>query len=177
MPDILYRIANGVTYWIALVLLALSMEAVALFYQYRLDYWPCVLCIHVRVWLLGLVLAGAIGLLARRAPVLRVLTQLMVAGVGAGLLERSLKLLGTERGTLDGSCAMESGLPAWFALDKWFPSVFQVKEPCGYTPELLFGITMAEALVVLSAVLLALGIVMTVVTVAALSRNARSTTR
>ncbi len=172
MRERLYRIATGAPYWMALVLLALSLEGVALFYQYRLDYGPCVMCIHVRVWLLGLVFAGLAGLLARRwrGLWLPVLAQSLVAVVGAGMLERSLKLLGTERGTFEGSCAMESGLPAWFALDKWFPSVFQVQEPCGYTPELLFGITMAEALVVLSGLLLVLGVVMTAVTLVGRSR-------
>ena len=172
MRDRLYQRLNSAPYWMALVLLALSMEGVALFYQYRLDYWPCVLCIHVRVWLLGLVLAGLLGLLARQRRGFRALAQMLVAVVGAGLLERSLKLLGTERGTLEGSCSMDSGLPPWFALDTWFPSVFQVMEPCGYTPELLFGVTMAEALVVFSALLLALGLVMTAVTLGGPGRSA-----
>lgn len=170
MRDRLEQLANGSFYWIALILLALSMEGVALFYQYRLDYWPCVLCIHVRVWLLGLIVVGVMGLLARYLRGPRVLAQMLVAVVGAGMLERSLKLLGTERGTIEGSCAMESGLPAWFALDKWFPSVFQVMEPCGYTPELLLGVTMAEALVVFSIGLLALGVVMTIVTLTTRSK-------
>ncbi|TCK17930.1 disulfide bond formation protein DsbB [Thiogranum longum] len=164
MRDRLYRIARSAPYWVALALLALAMEGVALFYQYKLEYWPCVLCIHVRVWLLGLVVAGALGLLVRRQRWMLVLAHLLVVVVAGGMLERSLKLLGTERGTIEGSCAMESGLPAWFALDKWFPSVFQVMEPCGYTPELLFGITMAEALVVFSVGLLVLGSVMTLAT-------------
>ena len=170
MRDRLYRIATGVPYWMALVLLALSMEGVALFYQYRLGYEPCVMCIQVRVWLLGLVLAGVVGLLARHQRGVQVLAQCLLVVVGAGMLERSLKLLGTERGTYEGSCGMESGLPAWFALDKWFPSVFQVQEPCGYTPELLFGITMAEALVVLSGLLLVLGVVMAAVSLTGRSR-------
>ncbi len=164
MRDRLYRLATSPFYWLGLVVVALAMEATALFYQYRLDYYPCLLCIHVRVWLLGLIAAGVPGYLARRRRPLLVLLQSFVTLVGAGLLERSLKLLGTERGTLEGSCVMESGLPPWFALDKWFPSMFQVMEPCGYTPELLFGVTMAEALVVFSVLLLVLGLGMTLVT-------------
>ena len=164
MRDRLYRIAIGTPYWAALVLLALALESVALFFQYQLDYGPCVMCIHVRVWLLGLILAGVIGLLVRHLRGLLVLAQVLVMVVGAGILERSLKLLGTERGTLEGSsCGMESGLPVWFALDQWFPSMFQAMEPCGYTPVLPFGVTMAEALVVFSGGLLVLGVVMTIV--------------
>lgn len=169
MRDSLYRITTGVPYWAALVVLALSMEGVALFYQYQLDYWPCLLCIHVRVWLLGLIAVALTGMLVRRFRGLLVLAHLLLVAVGAGMLERSLKLLGTERGTIEGSCVMESGLPAWFALDKWFPSVFEVMEPCGYTPELLFGVTMAEALVVFSIALLTLGVVMAVATLTARS--------
>jgi len=163
MRDRLYRLASGAPYWVALVFLALALESVALFFQYQLDYGPCVLCIHVRVWLLGLILAGVMGLLVRHLRGPLVLAQVLVAVVGAGILERSLKLIGTERGTLEGSCGMESGLPTWFALDQWFPSLFQVMEPCGYTPQLPFGVTMAEALVVFSSGLLALGVIMTIV--------------
>jgi len=49
---------------------------------------------------------------------------------------------------------MQSGLPAWFSPDQWWPTLFEIWEPCGYTPVLLFGITMAEALVAFSALML-----------------------
>ena len=65
-------------------------------------------------------------------------------------------MLGTERGTVFGECSMELGLPAWFALDKWFPLVFEVQASCGYTPELWSGFTMAEALVIIAVLLLLL---------------------
>jgi len=148
-------------YWGILALIAMTMEATALFYQYRLDYWPCVLCIHVRIWVLGLLATALFGLGVRHHRRLRVLAHALVAGTGAGLLERSLKLLGVERGTLEGSCSMDSGLPPWFALDQWFPWMFKVWEPCGYTPELPLGITMAEALVAFSALLLAMALSLT----------------
>ena len=82
--------------------------------------------------------------------------------VAAGLLERSYQLLGTERGFTFGDCGMDLGLPDWLALDAWFPALFQVQTSCGYTPELLFGITMAEALIVFSAVFVLASLVMTV---------------
>ncbi|MFC6670264.1 hypothetical protein [Marinobacterium aestuariivivens] len=50
---------------------------------------------------------------------------------------------------------MDSGLPAWFAPDQWWPWMFEIWEPCGYTPEMPFGITMAEALVGLGGALVA----------------------
>jgi disulfide bond formation protein DsbB len=151
-------------YWLGLLLLGLSMEGVALFYQYRLDYAPCVLCIHVRIWVLGLIVVAGIALWLRRNPSgLAALHGLIALSMG-GMLERSWQLLGTERGWIFGSCNMDAGLPAWFALDRWFPAVFEVKDACGYTPELLFGVTMAEGLLFFSLTLTLLATGLMVVT-------------
>jgi len=88
--------------------------------------------------------------------------QIVMTLLSLGLFERSYQLLGTERGFVYGECNMESGLPAWFALDSWFPSVFKIWAACGYTPELLFGVTMAEALIVMSFILLSLSLIFTI---------------
>jgi disulfide bond formation protein DsbB len=50
--------------------------------------------------------------------------------------------------------------------------LFKVWEACGYTPELLFGITMAEGLVVISAVLVLLTAVMTLASLLAGNKSA-----
>ena len=76
------------------------------------------------------------------------------------MLERSYQLLGTERGFIMGECSMDTGFPSWFAIDKWLPSLFEPLITCGYTPEVAFGITMAEALLVMSAGLVLLALVM-----------------
>ena len=81
-----------------------------------------------------------------------------------GFLERSWKTLGVERGWVLDECSMELGLPAWLAVDEWLPVVFRPLEACGYTPILPFGITMAEALVLIAAALCALTLLMTVAT-------------
>ena len=145
-------------YWLALIVLGVSMEVSALIYQYLLEYWPCVLCIHVRIWVFGLVVAALIGLALRRRRVGRFIGHSLVLVISIGLLERSWQLLAIERGfAAAGECNFDAGLPNWFALDQWFPAMFKVWEACGYTPELLFGVTMAEALLVLSIMLVAMG--------------------
>ncbi|MEN8171008.1 MAG: disulfide bond formation protein B [Pseudomonadota bacterium] len=151
MVNKLVKVGTSGWYWLGLLLLGLSMEGVALLYQYRWDYPPCVLCIHVRIWVLGMIAVAALALWLRRYPYWCAGLHGMVALLMAGMLERSWQLLGTERGWIFGSCNMDAGLPDWFALDRWFPAVFEVKEACGYTPELLFGITMAEGLLLFSA--------------------------
>jgi disulfide bond formation protein DsbB len=142
-------------YWIALLVFGLAMEATALIYQYILEYGPCVLCIHVRIWVLGLVLVSLLALALRRYTPGRLAVQVMTVGILAGLTERAWLLLAVERGTVEGECSFDLGLPAWLALDQWFPLLFQVHEACGITPPLPFGFTMAEVLLPVAAVLLA----------------------
>lgn len=154
-------IGKTVWYWMALALLGLAFESVALFYQYVLDELPCVLCIHVRLLMLALILVALAAMLLRVFKWLNTLAHALTALVAAVLLERSYQLLGTERGFTFGDCGMDLGLPDWLAVDSWFPAVFQVQTSCGYTPELLFGITMAEALIVFSAVFILVTLVMT----------------
>ncbi len=161
-------IGGSAWYWLAVLVAGLSLEAVALYYQYALDYYPCVLCIHVRIWVLGFVLVALLALLLRSSRYLRTLVHGLTVVLSIGLLERAWMLLGIERGTVEGSCSFESGLPVWFALDQWFPALFKIWEACGYTPDMPFGITMAESLVLLGAVALLVSVTMAV---ASLSEN------
>lgn len=143
-------IARSPWYWAALIVMGLSMEAVALYYQYGLDLGPCFHCIYSRIWILGMVLVAVPGLALHRFAIANIFLHALNTGLMFGLLHTSQQLLATERHTIFGSCDMVLGLPSWFALDSWFPSVFAVWEPCSETPELLFGITMAEGLTVFS---------------------------
>ncbi|MFQ5644891.1 MAG: disulfide bond formation protein B [Thiogranum sp.] len=162
MLNRLASIGGSIWYWLAMLVTGLALDAVALFYQYALDYYPCVLCIHVRIWVLGFVLVALLALFIRGFCYLRTLAHALTVALSIGLLERAWMLLGIERGTVEGSCNFDSGLPAWFALDQWFPLLFKVWEACGYTPELLFGVTMAEGLVVLGVAALLATATMTV---------------
>lgn len=170
MLDTLATMGKSSLYWLALAVIGLLSEAVGLFYQYALDEMPCVLCIHVRLWFMALVVVALLVLLLRRTSVVTVAGHLLTVVIAAGLLERSYQLLGTERGFVIGDCGFALGLPAWFTPDRWLPAVFQVQTSCGYTPELLFGITMAEALIVASALFLLLSLAMTVASMARLRR-------
>ena len=140
-------------YWGGLVLLGFALEAVALYYQYVLDEWPCVLCIHIRIWIFGFVIVAIVALfLVQSIAAMRLLHGLSLIMM-IGLLERSYQVLAVERGWVFGDCDMELGMPAWFALDRWLPAIFEVQTSCGYTPLMLFQISMAEILLVVSALL------------------------
>lgn len=167
MFEKLKGIAASRGYWLTLIVLGLAQLAIALFYQYVRDEPPCVLCIHVRLLVTAMVLLSLVALLIRRRRWLLTGAHMLNTAIVAGLVERSWILLGTERGTIIGSCEFDLGMPAWLAFDKWFPSLYQVQTSCGYTPELLFGVTMAEGLLVTFGVLL---VVSAVLAIASLSK-------
>lgn len=156
MLNVLSDIALKKSYWIGLILFAVVLELVALFYQYELSEWPCVLCIHVRIWLLALIIVCSAAIFIKKLSFMAVAAHCVVTIIMLALLERSWILLGVERGTIFGSCDMDLGLPVWFAIDKWMPFLFEVKTACGYTPVLFSGVTMAEALLLFSILLLIL---------------------
>lgn len=135
------------------------MEAAALYYQYVLDELPCVLCIHIRIWILGFVAIAIMSLLIKpiksTVPVLHILNSIMMVG----FVERSWQTLAVERGWVFGDCDMDAGLPSWFQLDQWVPAVFEVKTACGYTPFVMFNISMAEILMAASVLLLGLSLI------------------
>lgn len=154
MKEFLIDLGRQRRYWVLLILAGLALEAGALYFQYALDEWPCVLCIHVRILVLGFVLVGLLALFFTESVAAMRLFHGLNSLLMAWLVERSWQVLAVERGWIFGDCAMDLGMPPWFALDKWLPSVFEVQTACGYSPLLLFEITMAEALLVISILLL-----------------------
>jgi len=151
-------------YWLALFLFGVSMLVVALVYQYVLKTPPCVHCIYVRLWVCLMILLALVGWFLRRRRIGNALMHLMMAGVMGGILDQAWKLLGTERGFYIGDCTFSLGFPSWFAPDKWLPSVFEVQASCGYTPKLLFGITMSEFLLAMSVFMLLTSVILAVMT-------------
>ena len=160
MLERIRQFSQSKLYWVLLITLGLSLEAAALYYQYVLDEWPCVLCIHIRVWISGFIVLAVLALLVGSTRWLTRGLHLVNTVIMAGFVERSWQTLAVERGWVFGDCDMESGLPSWFALDKWFPAIFEVQTACGYTPLILFNITMAEVLMVVSSSLLGASLVL-----------------
>ena len=162
MISLIKFLSTSAWYWWLLILTGIAFESVALFYQYMLDYGPCPLCIHVRIGIAGFILVSIVALLVNRLGWWRI-SHLLTAGIMAWLSERAYVLLGTERGFVYTECGVDAGLPSWFPVDQWLPAVFGVMESCGYTPKLLFGISMAEALMVVFPLMLLISLVMFVV--------------
>jgi len=138
-------------YWLALVLFGIALLSVALYYQYALRDEPCQVCIHARLWVVAFTLIAIIMLITPQITLARVLGNLGVLIAGAGLFERSRYLYRLENGIGDGSCQFQLGMPNWFAVDRWMPWLFEVRNLCSFTPEMLLGLSMAETLMAVGA--------------------------
>lgn len=134
----------------------ISFLAIALYFQYGLDELPCVVCIQIRLLILLLIIVAIIGLVSRSNKIINRLSHLAVVLIAISAVERCYLLLGTEKGFVFADCGFTLGLPAWFALEEWLPWLFRIETSCGYTPEIMFGITMAEALMPISSLFLLL---------------------
>ena len=132
-------------FWLILLFFSLFIMGTALFYQYDLGYEPCVLCVHIRAWIIAL---GAISCVALLIPHDFVRTPSFLIGA-ALLLFLSLdvfELWQIEAGYKMGSCSWSAGFPEFMPLNEWAPLLFEIGGICGESPDMLFGISMAEYL-------------------------------
>ena len=142
----LSRFLKSRWYWLTFVLFGIALLSVALYYQYALGDEPCQVCIHARLWVVAFTLIALIMLITPQITLVRVVANLAVLTAGAGLFERARYLYRLENGIGDGSCQFQLGMPDWFAVDRWMPWLFEVRNLCSFTPEMLLGLSMAETL-------------------------------
>lgn len=140
------RLLQSRFYWVMLLTGAVLAEGTALYFQYALDYGPCVLCIHIRLWLFALIPVSLFALLTPHCRKAQVGCHLLALIIALGLAERSWRTLAVERYWIESACSLDSGFPTWFAPGQWWPWMFEIWESCGYTPEMLGEFTMAEIL-------------------------------
>ena len=135
--------------WYLAIALPVVLEPAALIFQYVLDYGPCILCVQIRATLIAMLIAGIAGISVSCKAAQKVLS-LALVGITGVFAYQSFMVLGIERYWFEGSCTMDAPFPNWIPLHEWLPSVFEPWELCGYTPEIIRGITMAETLVIIS---------------------------
>ena len=96
-----------------------------------------------------MLIAGIAGISVSCKAAQKVLS-LALVGITGVFAYQSFMVLGIERYWFEGSCTMDAPFPNWLPLHEWLPSVFEPWELCGYTPEIIRGVTMAETLVIIS---------------------------
>ena len=152
----LSRFLRSRWYWLTLVLFGLALLNVALYYQYALGDEPCQVCIQARLWVVAIALVAVLIAIYPRLTLLQLAGHLLLIASSVGLGERAWTLYLLENGRGDGSCEFQLGMPDWFAVDRWFPDLFEVRNLCSYTPDIIWGISMAEGLLCVAAGLLCL---------------------
>ena len=135
---------SSLFWWVVLLIPTLSM-GIALYFQYVLYDEPCALCIHVRVYMVALMIIGLLGVIINSSLIKAVLHWLL-AGVSVGLAFKCWELFGVERGFIAAGCSFDAGLPSWLPLEALIPSLFESRGSCGVSPDVAFGISMAESL-------------------------------
>ena len=145
---------NSKRYWLLLAAVSVAMLGIALFYQYALGEEPCQVCIQARLWVVALLLISLCTACLPNDRRTRFWGNTFVLLSTAGLGERAWFLYRLENGQGNGSCEFQLGMPDWFAVDRWFPSLFEVRNLCSFTPEMLFGLSMAEGLLLISGLLI-----------------------
>ena len=156
----LLQLEKHIGIWFAALLLSSSAMLGALYYQYYLDWEPCVLCIQIRVIVAGIMLLSALMLFLSRFSLLRFIGFTTQAGLSVWLFIKSRAIYRIETGIDQAECMFNAGLPEWFNLEAWWPSVFEVRSACGDSPELMFGITMVEALYYTSAITMSVAVLL-----------------
>jgi disulfide bond formation protein DsbB len=141
------------SYWLMIAAASLAMLVIALYYQYVLGEEPCQVCIQARLWVFALLLVSMTLAALPKIRVLRLSGNLLALACALGLGERAWFLYQLENGIGNGSCEFQLGMPDWFAIDQWFPSLFEVRNLCSFTPEMLFGLSMAEGLLLIAGLL------------------------
>ncbi|WP_076537737.1 disulfide bond formation protein DsbB [Shewanella sp. UCD-KL21] len=135
--------------WLILLMSAIALEAAALFFQYVMHLAPCVMCIYVRVAVLGLIIAAMVGLIAPKFWLTRILA-IGAWGVSAAWgLKLSLELNKLQADPSPFStCSFFPEFPTWMPLDKWLPAVFSPTGMCSDSPWTFLSVSMAQWMVV-----------------------------
>lgn len=167
----LLNIEKHIGIWFASFLVSLAAMLGALYYQYYQDWEPCVLCIQIRVIMAGIIVLSALMLLLSKFPVMRLIGFSGQAALAVWLFIKSRAIYRIEEGIDQSACMFNAGLPEWFNLEAWWPSVFEVRSACGDSPELFMGITMVEALYYTSAASMILAVLLALLSVYAFFRG------
>jgi len=133
--------------WLALAASGLLLEGSALYFQYVLELQPCVMCVYIRIAVLGLVAAGLIGAIAPARPAVQFLGFAAWAVAAAEGLSLSRELIAIQQAgpySFDVTCSFLPRFPAWLPLHQWFPALFMPTGNCTDDVWSWLGLTMAE---------------------------------
>lgn len=135
--------------WGLLLLSALGLELAALFFQYGMDLAPCVMCVYIRVAVLGIMLAGLVGLVTPKVWILRVLGMTMWAVSAVWGLSLSFELNEMQVNPSPfATCSFYPEFPSFMPLDTWLPAIFSPTGMCSDSPWSWLSVSMAQWMII-----------------------------
>ncbi|WP_088329256.1 disulfide bond formation protein DsbB [Lacimicrobium sp. SS2-24] len=139
--------------WLILLLSALLLEGIALYFQYAMGLEPCIMCIYQRNAVFGIALAALVGLIYPQNPLFK-WTALAGWGVSAiwGLLIAIEHVdIQTAANPFFTTCEIVPNFPSWMPLHEWVPGIFAATGDCGDIDWSLLGMSMPQWMIVIFA--------------------------
>jgi disulfide bond formation protein DsbB len=135
--------------WGLLLLSAIGLELAALFFQYGMELAPCVMCIYIRVAVLGIFLAGLIGMLKPEVWFLRLVGMVgwAISAVWGLRLAYELNDMQVNPSPF-ATCSFYPEFPSFMPLETWLPSVFSPTGMCSDSPWSWLSVSMAQWMMV-----------------------------
>jgi protein dithiol:quinone oxidoreductase len=149
----LAQISSSRRPWTLLLLSALILEAIALYFQYGMGLEPCIMCIYQRNAVFGIALAALIGISAPGKTSVRLIA-LAVWGISAiwGLLIAIEHVdIQSAANPFFTSCEIVPNFPDWLPLHQWIPAIFAATGDCGDINWSLLGMSMPQWMIVIFA--------------------------
>ncbi|WP_127956730.1 disulfide bond formation protein DsbB [Serratia microhaemolytica] len=158
MLHFLNRCSRGRSAWLLLVLTALALELVALYFQHVMLLQPCVMCIYERVALFGILAAGLVGALAPATPLRYLAILLWIYSAWQGLQLAWKHTMIQLYPSPFNTCDFFVNFPSWLPLDKWLPAVFHASGDCSVRQWEFLSLEMPQWLVGIFAAYLVIGV-------------------
>lgn len=148
--------------WLLLLLSALALEGIALYFQYGMELQPCVMCVYERVALFGIAFAGMFGALFPSSVIMRLIA--IIIGLFSAFkgLIIAIKHVDYQLHPAPwNQCPITPDFPQTLPLDKWFPALFHPTGLCSEISWSWLGFSMAQWIVFMFAVyIVILGLVL-----------------
>ena len=136
--------------WLLLALTAIGLEGAALYFQYGMELMPCVMCVYQRIAVLGILVAALIGFSSPKLTLMRMAGSFLwlyasYRGIELAWEHTQLILNPSPFAT----CDFFVTLPSWFALQDWFPAVFQASGDCSVSQWRFLSLEMPQWMLII----------------------------
>lgn len=150
--------------WLLLLITVLGLEGTALFFQHVMKLEPCVMCIYERVALLGIGVAGIVGLLNPKWWLFRWggLALWLYSAYEGLMLTYQHYIFQVDTSPFGPTCDLFVQFPTWLPLNNWMPWMFDASGDCSKVAWSFLDLSMTQWLLIIFGAYLLAGIIFTI---------------